>query len=70
MSILQVTFSVNASRMPSTISPVVDVIGPQGPIQANIRSTDHGQYKVSWAPLHAGGCIHFSFGGISLLLLW
>lgn len=51
---LQSAFNINASRMPSTIQPEVTVLGPHGNVHANVITTDHGVYRVAWAPTHAG----------------
>jgi len=51
---LQAVFNINATRLPSTIQPTVQVHGPQGSVQANVIATDLGQYRVAWIPSHAG----------------
>ncbi|XP_067948102.1 filamin-A-like isoform X2 [Watersipora subatra] len=50
----QVLFNINATRIPPTIQPVVDILGPYGMVPANVLPTDHSQYRVTWTPTHAG----------------
>ena len=47
-------FNINAARMPATVQPVVTVLGPHGNVHANVITTDHGIYRIAWAPTHAG----------------